>query len=590
MCASVAGERFSVWAITSLLDIGPEQIEDLCDQLCTRQHVIKSAGIQELPNGVVSAHYEFRHSLYRQAIYRFVAAGTRSRLHRGLADRLQTLCTPEHRELATEVAFHFEEGRDHEPAIRYLLLAAENAARRFAYRDSVDLLQRALELASKPGSSGAEQQIRILEFIGDAHYAQGAMAESAKAYGSGVVRAAEAHLKAARVGALTCLMQPFGLIDPDRGLAALAEAEELSRRVDDPLLVARTQMLAASCRLLYETWRKEDADLCTSAHQKLCALGDLSTPPYHVVMYAYVQALQGSCQQALEIVDMLNPTESKPISMSAYLAALGVRTVALLRLGRFGDVLQIVRTGKEMAQRNGSDPWLLNFREAWLRTLALDFEGVRQLCEFIMRPSAEYPTSQPTAIASVAAGYAEFDRGRFDEAIEYFKRVRDPQRTPKFFLHWFWRITAQLGLSKVWLESGNVAQARAEADAFLQPALSTADPHLQALAWEMKTRIAIAEEAWDAAADHLREALSVVECFAVPVAAWQVHATAWDFYRHAKNDAAAESNRAFAEAHILAIVNSFTSDEPLRGIFLSAAPVRRVLDKAPTPALAHGSV
>jgi len=50
----------------------------------------------------------------------------------------------------------------------------------------------------------------------------------------------------------------------------------------------------------------------------------------------------------------------------------------------------------------------------------------------------------------------------------------------------------------------------------------------------MKTRIAMAEEAWEAAADPLRDALSIVEKFEVPVAAWQVHSSAWDFYRYAK--------------------------------------------------------
>ena len=189
-----------------------------------------------------------------------------------------------------------------------------------------------------------------------------------------------------------------------------------------------------------------------------------------------------------------------------------------------------------------------------------------------------------------AAGYAELDRGRFDEAVEYFEQVRDPQRTPKFFLHWFWRMTAQLGSSNVWLASGNLAKARAEADAFLESALSTADPHIQALAWEMKTRIAIAEQAWDAAADHLHEALSIVQKFQVPVAAWQVHATAWDFNRHAKHEETAESNRALAEAHILAIANSFLSDEPLRRSFLSAPRVRRVLDKEPSPVVVRGRV
>ena len=110
--ASVAGERFSVWAIAPLLDISADQIEDVCDQLIARQQVIESVGMQELSNGLVSAHYEFRHSLYRQVIYRSLSHGSRSRLHLGLAARLKTLCTSGHRELASEVALHFEEGRD----------------------------------------------------------------------------------------------------------------------------------------------------------------------------------------------------------------------------------------------------------------------------------------------------------------------------------------------------------------------------------------------------------------------------------------------------------------------------------------------
>jgi hypothetical protein len=44
----------------------------------------------------------------------------------------------------------------------------------------------------------------------------------------------------------------------------------------------------------------------------------------------------------------------------------------------------------------------------------------------------------------------------------------------------------------------------------------------RALAWEMKTRIAIAEQTWEQAAGHLHGALSIVASFAVPVAAWQV--------------------------------------------------------------------
>src|SRR5260370_2700776 len=160
----------------------------------------------------------------------------------------------------------------------------------------------------------------------------------------------------------------------------------------------------------------------------------------------------------------------------------------------------------------------------------------------MMGPDAEYPTGQAKGIDRVAAGYAELHRGEYYKAIEFFSQVRDQETTAKFFLHWFWRMTAQLGLSNVWLASGDLAKARGEADAFLESALSTADPHLQALAWEMKTRIAIAEQAWEAAADHLLEALSILESFAVPGAPRPVHDTACDAYPHPNNYLAPTSN------------------------------------------------
>jgi len=494
--ASVAGERFSVWMITPMLDISPDEVEDLCDQLSSRLQVIKSAGIQELSKGLLSANYEFRHSLSRQAIYRLPSDRNRSKLHLALATRLENLCAEGHRELASEVAFHFEEGHDYESAIRNLLLAAENAASRFAYRDSIQVLQNALRLASKiPSDVGVELELQILELIGDAHYALGTMSDSAKAYEVESSRAAQMGLKSTQVRALSCLVRPYGLIDPDRGLTAMAEAEQLSRALGDPLLLARTQMLAAGIRLIYDTWRQKDAQLCASAHGTLVDLHDSATPPYHNMIYAHVQALQGNYHEAFEIFEAGMSKTGTTTSLIAYFLGLSGKTVALLRLGRFGDLWQMLQAGKEMAEKNGSDPWLFNFREAWLRTLVFDFDGARRLCEFIMRPDAEYPTGQPKTIAAVAAGYAELYCGHYDNAVEYFRRVRDPKITPKFFLHWFWRMTAQLGLSNVWLSAGNLASAGGEADSFLESALSTADPHIQALAWEMKTRIAMAEEA-----------------------------------------------------------------------------------------------
>src|SRR5262249_36542209 len=293
--------------------------------------------------------------------------------------------------------------------------------------------------------------------------------------------------------------------------------------------------------------------------------------------YAHVLALQGNYREAFQVFEGGTPETHQKGSLMAYFFSLSGRTVTLLRLGEFGEVLQIVRDGREMADKNGNDPWLFNFRELWLRTLVLDFEGVRRLCEVVMRPSAEYPTEQPMTIARVAAGYAEIDRGKYGHAIEYFNQVRDPKITPKFFLHWVWRMIAQLGLGEAWLQSGNTVKARENADGFLESALSTSDPYLHALAWEMKARVAMTEKHWKAAKEYIESALTILDKFEVPVAAWQVHATAWGLYRHAKDDKRAKTHRAKAEAYILKLANSFAQDEPLRASFLSAAAVSRIV-------------
>jgi len=583
---SVVGEHFSAWVIATTLEERPDEVEDLCDQLAARQQVIKAIGIQELPNALVAAHYEFRHSLYRQAIYRRLAPGKRARLHRAVAERLKTVSGPSQRQLASEIAFHFESAGEYEQAARFLILAAENAAARFAYRDCIQVLQHALEFVPRiQAQLRAELESQILEFIGDAHYALGAMAESAAAYESAASRAGQAGLKAAQVSALTCLVRPFGLIDPDRGIAAISRAVEVAQGMHEALLLARTQMLAAGSRLLYDRWREEDAALCVSAYQQLQDLGDKDIPPFHRMIYAHVQALQGNYPEAFEVFESGIPKFDQTTSLMEHFFALSGKTIALLRVGRLGEALQMVREGRAMAEKNGNDPWLFNFREAWLRMLALDFEGSVRVCDVILRMKTPYPVAQPQSIARIARGYSaiaegftDLDKGRHKHAIELFNQVRDPQTTPKFFLHWNWRMTAQLGVSEAWLQSGDIENASFEADGFLHAALETGDPHLRALAWEMQTQIAIFKEDWSRAEACIHESLELLRRFEVPVAAWQVHATAWRLYRSRQEYAEAESHRERAREYIFKIADSFPKGEPLRGSFLSAAPVARILN------------
>ena len=221
----VAGERFSVCAAAAMLDASPASIEEACDRLANRQQFIRSLGIQNAANGAPSAHFEFRHALYRQALYRSLSGLHRSALHRNLGELLMPVCNAGKPELASELALHFEEGRNYERAARCLMLAAENAANRFSHRDSIRILQRALELvpALEPGP-GLELEVQILLRIGDTQFVLHEMSDSVKSYEAAVDRAARAGLKTAHAEALVRLASPACISTPP------AAARSASRR------------------------------------------------------------------------------------------------------------------------------------------------------------------------------------------------------------------------------------------------------------------------------------------------------------------------------------------------------------------------
>ena len=576
--ASVAGERFSVWALAKAAEIGLEEIQEVCEGLVERRQFIKASGIYELANAQISAHYEFVHSFYREVLYRRLSEVARSKLHLQLAQRLKAFCDPCEQELATELALHFESGCDFKEAIRYLILAAENAAGRFAYRSSITILQHALELVAKVAPAlRVELAVQILEFIGDAHFALGALQESAEAYIAAATQAERAGLKAAQAHALICAMYPLGFTNPDEGLSAMDQAVQMSMSVGDPLPLARAQMLAAACHLVFDNWRQHDAELCASAHQTLCRLDNSGADPYQQMTYAHILTLQGSYREALQIFDAGISRTDRGVKLIPHFGALSGKTMALLRMGQLGDVLRITRAARESTDENRARAWLLSFREAWVRILAFDFEGALHICEVISEESGHHHSFQPEAICRMAAGYMALDRKDYGQAIELFKQVHGLEVNTKFFLHWAWRLTALLESGNACLLSGNIANARIAADDSLKSALSTADPYLQALAWDLKTRVAMAEGELSGAREYIQETLTIVDRFEILVPAWQAHATAWQLFQVAKEHKKAETHRECAETCIIRIADSFASDEPLRATFLSAAPVRRIL-------------
>ena len=524
--ASVAGSRFSAWAAAVMLEADRPQIEETCERLAKQQHFIKHS-----PRDNGSASYEFRHTLYREVLYRRLRATEREQFHLRLAQRLESLSTPVDPALASELAMHFEQGHGFDRAIHYLMMTARNDARRYAHAHSIELLRHALDLlphlAGKEGPARREREIQILEQISDALYAQGEMAQSGEMDQRVADLAAEGGFKAAQVNAFTRLARVLAFSDPDRCVAMCERATETSRAHNDPLLQARAEMLTGCWRIVTRGWSQPDAEACRAARQKIRALSD-EVPAYYEILFAHVQWIEGDYEGACQTARAGIARSIETGSLVVYLSAHSSLINALLHLGRDAELQEVLNTALDVSQKNGNAPWLGIFRatSAWVRLQAGDFAGARQLAEDLMREHTEDPPGQARTMALVTAAFAELESGRENLAFQYFTAVCSRPAQPRFFLDWYWRTIARYGLSATCLKRGDLAEAASEADALSKAAAATADPALKAQAWEMQARIHLAKNNVDLAQDSLERAWSELAAHEIPFAAARLRATA----------------------------------------------------------------
>jgi predicted ATPase len=147
--ASVAGPGFSTLALVAGLGEDRAAVEARCDELARRRQFIQDCGVEELPSGEAVTRYGFIHVLYQNALYERVSASRRIQLHRRIGEQEEGLYGDRAREIAAELAMHFERGANYRQAVKYLQQAAENEILRFAYQEAVDLARRGLHLLAR---------------------------------------------------------------------------------------------------------------------------------------------------------------------------------------------------------------------------------------------------------------------------------------------------------------------------------------------------------------------------------------------------------------------------------------------------------
>jgi predicted ATPase len=166
--ASVVGMSCSAVAIAAALDGDVVEVEECGERLARRDQFLLPPQLVELPDGTITPRFKFIHILYLNVLYNRIALSKRAQMHRRISKSGEEIYGDRVGEIAAELAVHFDEGRDWNRAVKYHLLAAENASRRFANYEAVALARRGLELVNllPEAAERGQQEIALRLILG----------------------------------------------------------------------------------------------------------------------------------------------------------------------------------------------------------------------------------------------------------------------------------------------------------------------------------------------------------------------------------------------------------------------------------------
>jgi DNA-binding winged helix-turn-helix (wHTH) protein len=584
--ASVTGAAFAASVSAAATKLDPEDFEDLCDRLSRRQQIVRPMGSQQFPSGSTSARYEFVHALYREVMYGRLARGRRARLHARIGERLRSLYGDALGEIASELAHHFEEGLDWARAVNYLQLAADTAGRRYALREATAILQHALELARKlPDAPRLASETEILQRL-TAIYTAASYDLSALETHEALLAKLAPHGLNEHLRALEEMANFASWISAERGLEVVERVKRLGSGQVDPGLRAQSRMMYFFWHILAGGWNSQYAGECRTALAEIRSLGDRSLVASGQIAYGVIQWVSSAYREAARGASegreiLFEGREEGAYLIYPYWMSRAVSSLSLSLLGEWGKALDEGEAWMTMLAKHADEHRghkLSRLYRAMVLLYAQDHAGVLEICDSVLPLVTRDPGQiYPLRLCLVLAGTADVAMGNHDRALERLSAARDEMNRQAVALDWYRRMQLESSLAELWIAKQDLSLARPQAQRFLDATLSTEERTWQALAWETSARVALVESETKRAAECIAKALSAIQGFEAPLAAWRVHATAAALYDREKRRELAEHHRDLSRATILSLADSLPRDSSLRATFLSSRIVAPIV-------------
>lgn len=146
--ASVIGSPFATQALAAATESDLAIVEDKCFAMARGTPFLDRCGTVAWPDGSEGLEFTFRHALYQQVLAERIAPARGRTLHKLIADRIEAGHAGATLEVAARLAHHYEAAHEIARAMHYCRDAARLALDRYAIRDAIPPLRRALQLLS----------------------------------------------------------------------------------------------------------------------------------------------------------------------------------------------------------------------------------------------------------------------------------------------------------------------------------------------------------------------------------------------------------------------------------------------------------
>jgi tetratricopeptide (TPR) repeat protein len=577
--ASVAGEEFLSTVVAKLLGLDDLAVEEQLDHMVRAHHLLQPRGEEELPDGALAIKYRFAHVLYQNVLYEDLVSKRRQLLHRQAGEQLLTHYGDQAPRIATQLAMHFERGRDFERAVEYLIHAGDNAVAIYANGEAETHYSRALGLVGKLPAE--EQQVRssgIYQKRAIAYIALSNFDQAQSDLTLVIDRARAAGDTAGESAALTSLATV--LFYAHRIDEMKSRAEEATRAAEqagkDDLRIG-AMLISALWNLAYSGDLVEVKRLLERIIPTARSIGDKAALCAALTYRGTVHFFQSEYERGEDVV-----TEAHNLSLEVrdgFTRLVSLFFLGLCRgnLGRMSEALATLTEALKVARLNGDHFFLPRLPNClgWIYRELQDFEKAFEWDQRGVEAALEDGVAEAEANSLINLGYNYTQTREDEKALAAFRGVEACFARDEWS-RWRYNLRLQAVASEHWLSKGDSARAEDHARRLLTAASYHEARKYIATAHKLLAEIAMARGDGGVAEAELTAALDQLRTHPVPILAWRTYAKLGDLCLQ-KGDVPA-ARAAFSQAaEIVGQIAANVSDEKLRATFLTSGPVREVL-------------